>query len=96
MQTKWHSFSSSDNSAVWNDAVLDDDDNAVLDDKAQVLHVGFLGSMLVDDLDIAANPSVFVNDGLSYYRVSACSNSLRSDVTQAHRCFMSPKKSYGL
>ena len=62
----------SDNSAIRNDAILDDNHNTILDDKTQVLSVGLLDVALIGDADITANPSIFVNNGLAHNSISTC------------------------
>ena len=61
-----------DHSATGNDAVLDDDNNAILDDKTLILSVGFPHAILVQDLDVAPNACILVDDALANVGVGAC------------------------
>ena len=61
-----------DHSATGNDAVLDDDNNAILDDETLILSVGFRHTILVQDLDVAPDACIFVNDALADVGVGAC------------------------
>ena len=62
----------SDHSATGNDAVLDDDNNAILDDKTLILPVGFPHAILVQDLDVAPDACILVDDALANMGVGAC------------------------
>ena len=62
----------SDDGPIWDDGVLDDHNDAVLDDKALLLTIGFPHAFLVDDLAVGANAGVLVDDGLAHCRVWAC------------------------
>ena len=61
-----------DHSATGNDAVLDDDNNAILDDETLILPVGFPHAILVQDLDVAADACILVDDALANMGVGAC------------------------
>src|SRR5215471_21344038 len=54
---------------VRNGSILDDDHNAIADDKAQVFLVGLLHVGLVHNPDLAPDPSVFVDNGSGDRRV---------------------------
>jgi len=68
--------SASDDGPIWNNAVLDHHHNAVLDHKAQVLHVGLPHISFVDNLNIAANPCILVNNGFAHNSVGTCNTAL--------------------
>merc|ERR1719247_4114841 len=55
---------SSDDGSVRDDAILDDDDNAVLDNISLLLLEGLLDIVLVDDLAVVADARVLVHDAL--------------------------------
>merc|ERR1719247_2280406 len=54
----------SDDGSVRDDAILDDDDNAVLDNISLLLLEGLLDIVLVDDLAVVADARVLVHDAL--------------------------------
>ncbi len=66
----------SDDSAVREDSSLDDHDDAILDDIAVLLLIGLLHVGAVDDLAVAANTRVLVDDALPHRRVGACIQSV--------------------
>src|SRR5438105_9055056 len=59
-----------DHHPIRNGGILDDDHNAVADDKAQVFLVGLLHVVLVHDPVMAPDPGVFVDNGFGDRRVS--------------------------
>lgn len=79
----------SDDGAVWNDAVLDHNHNPVLDHEAQMLHVGLFYIPFVDNLNIAANPCIFVNNGFAHHGVCTCTRFITQRFTcvQSTGCF---------
>ena len=63
---------SSNDCAIGDNAVLDDNHNSILDDKTQVLLVGLLDVALVGNANVATNPSVLVNNSLAHNGVGTC------------------------
>ena len=76
-----HTVSSSE-MFTWNDRGLDDDHNAILDDIAILLLVRLLYICCVDNLAVAANAHVLVNDTLLHLRVGPCTD-IPSDMQPA-------------
>src|SRR5262249_35442489 len=58
-----------DDHPIRNNGVLDDDDNAVADDKAQVFLVGLLHVVAVHNPYMTPDPGVFVDNGFGDRRV---------------------------
>jgi hypothetical protein len=70
LPSRWSSrHVSLDHHPIRNGGVLDDDDNTVADDKAQVFLVGLLHVVLVHDPDMTSDPGVFVDNGFGDRRV---------------------------
>lgn len=61
-----------DNGTIRENSSLDDHNDAILDDIAILLLVGLLHVGTVDDLAIAANAGILVDDALPHCRVCAC------------------------
>ena len=60
--------------STWNDGRLDDNHNAVLDDIAILFLVGLLHISCIDNLAVAANAHVLVNDTFLHLCVGPCTD----------------------
>ena len=65
-------LSTLDNGSIGDGGVLDDDCDAIFDDPSLVFPIGFLDSILVDDLDVAANACVLVDYAPPHNSVGTC------------------------
>ncbi len=62
----------SNDGIVLDDRVLDDDHDAIFDDKAFAFPVALSHAFLVDDLDVRADSGILVNDALPHSAARPC------------------------
>lgn len=79
MQAATH-ISSAREVFTWNDGRFDDNHNAVLDDIAILFLVGLLDISCVDNLAVAADAHVLINDTLLHLCVGPCTDMQLADA----------------
>ena len=66
--------------STWNDGRLNDNHNTILDNITILLLVGLLYICCVDNLAVAANAHVLVNNAFSHLRVGPCTDMHPTDA----------------